>query len=234
MSDSFYKTTTQAKALHALSCSIRGQALIEDNFVTQHARSVFTAALAPQEPEKDGIARVQNKALFFLQALIGADSASQERIDTLLPLIPLVVPALVVEDSNTRHSAARVISEVCNRIGGPQALMAKENVGAALQAAMKTWKANKATLTEAAGQEEIKEEVRFWKVLEEGGTFVRDGETEEDVINRRDSLTEAAVTAGGGEGQGQQAEEEEEEEEHQQTPVLLLEPAKLTGASQAP
>lgn len=69
----------------------------------------------------------------------------------------------------------------------------------------------------------VVQEELFWQTLEEGGVFTRDGQT----VAPSSSPTAEAGEEGAA-GQGEQAGAEEA------APILLLEPAKLTAASNAP
>ena len=132
-----------------------------------------------------------------------------------------------------RHAAQAVVSELSNLVGGPAVLLGADQPAApALREAMATRRAAIAALPAGSvDREEAADEARFWEVLDAGGQFLRDGET-----------TEAHAQAGGAGpvgGLGQEVPEGEEEQEQegqegQQAPVLLLEPPKLAGASQAP
>lgn len=217
-----------AKTLQALSCTVRGNAAAEDAFLGRFGLQVFTAALGGGEEEDE---RVQAKALFFLQALLGADHATQARGQQLAPLLPLVVPGLLHDDLSVRHTAACVVSELANLLGGP-AVVLEGPGGKALEEAMETRQAAIAALS-GVDLEEAQDEVRFWEVLATGGVgrrFLRDGETEESV--------------GGGVGAGAVMQEEKEEEgggsvggnEEEEAPAVLLlaPPTYLSGASNAP
>jgi len=216
----------QAKALQALSCTIRGHRSAEAHFLHHFALDIFTASLQPNQD-----ARVHGKALFFLQALLGADDATRERGEGLASLLPLVVPCLLVEeDVGLRHTAACVVSEMTNLLGGPTRVFGREG-GEGLREAMRKRREVIERL-EGVEKEEAEEEKRFWDVLTGGGegrVFLRDGER---------------VGGGGGGGGGEEgaaAVEEEVEEEVEAggdgaaAPVLLLAPPQyLSGASNAP
>lgn len=222
----------RAKALHALSCTVRAPAPtpLEARFVAVWAQPLFRAALAPadgdahddsKDPDPD--ARVAGKALFLLQALLGADHADRARGDALgLPLLPLVVPYLRHGEVGVRHAAAAVVSELSNRLGGPGPLLASP-AGPALREAMAERRAVIGALPAGnVEREEAADEARFWEVVEAGGRFLRDGETEGAACGGGQEMGDA--------GQGQQQGAEGEAP----APVLLLEPPKLAGASQAP
>ena len=215
----------QAKALQALSCTIRGHRAAEADFLQHFALDVFTAALQPNQD-----ARVQGKALFFLQALLGADDATRERGEGLASLLPLVVSCLSVEeDVGLRHTAACVVSEMTNLLGGPAVVFGREG-GEGLKEVMRKRREVIERL-EGVEKEEAEEEKRFWDVLAGGGegrVFLRDGER-------------AGGGAGGGGGAAVVAHVEEEVGEEvggeagAAAPVLLLAPPQyLSGASNAP
>lgn len=220
----------RAKALHALSCTVRspGPTPLETRFVSEWALPVFRAALGGSSEEEEGEEeRVRAKALFFLQALLGADHADKARAEQLgLALLPLVARLLEKGGSGDgrRHLAMAVVSETANRLGGAGALLSSAG-GVVLREAMAVRREAIAALAPGSVErEEAEEEARFWAVVECGGRFLRDGEREGD----------GAAGAGGGGGQ-QQEQEQEQEEEEAAPPVLLLEGApRLTGASQAP
>lgn len=230
----------RAKALHALSCTVRTPAPtpLEERFVSEWAGPLFRAALAPlpadaDEEEEDADGRMVGKALFFLQALLGADHADRARGEALgLPLLPCVVPFLRHRGAGVRHAAAAVVAELANRLGGPEALLASP-AGPALRGMMAERRAVIAALPAGSlEREEAADEARFWEVVEGGGRFLRDGEMEGGV-----EAMAAAVMAGGqgGGGGGEPGQQEQEGAEGEAAaPVLLLEPPKLTGASQAP
>ncbi len=225
----------RAKALHALSCTVRspGPTALEARFVSDFALPLFRAALS--DPSSDGgDARVQGKALFFLQALLGADHADKGRGEALgLPLLPLVVPALQrpEDDVGVRHAAATVVSALANLLGGAEALLSSP-AGPALREAMAARRAAIAALAEGSVEwEEAEEEGAFWDALEAGGTLLRDGETEASVAAAAAAVAAAEAAAAAAAGQGQ---EEAAEAAEEAAPVLLLEPPKLSGASQAP
>lgn len=211
----------QAKALQALSCTIRGHRAAEADFLQHFALDVFTAALQPTQD-----ARVHGKALFFLQALLGADDATRERGDGLASLLPLVVPCLLVEeDVGLRHTAACVVSELTNLLGGPTVVFGREG-GEGLKEAMLKRREVIERL-EGVEKEEAEEEKRFWDVLAGGGegrVFWRDGEG----VGGGGA---AAVVAPVEEG----VEEEVGGEAGAAEPVLLLAPPQyLSAASNAP
>ena len=231
----------QAKALQALSCSIRGHRRAEADFLQHFALRVFTAALRPSQDS-----RVHGKALFFLQALLGADDATRERGEELAPLLPLVVPSLLVEeDGGLRHTAACVVSEMTNLLGGPTVVFGREGGEALKEAMLKRRKVIEKL--EGVEREEAEDERRFWKVLAGGGegrVFSRDGERAGGEgegggggggggEGGGEGLTAAAVEGGEAEeveGDGGQAAAAAAE-----APVLLLAPPQyLSGASNAP
>ncbi|KAM3577585.1 hypothetical protein VYU27_000462 [Nannochloropsis oceanica] len=217
----------QAKALQAISCIIRGHRVAEADFVQHFALRVFIAALQPSQD-----ARVHGKALFFLQALLGADDATRERGEELASLLPLVVPCLLVEeDEGLRHTAACVVSEMTNLLGGPTVVFGREG-GEALREAMLK-RRDVIEKLEGVEREEAEDELRFWEVLAGGGegrVFSRDGERAGSGGGGGAAAAAAAVEEGEAEdveGDGGQA--------AAAAPVLLLAPPHyLSGASNAP
>jgi hypothetical protein len=164
--------------------------------------------------------------------LLGADDATQERGEGLASLLPLVVPCLLVEeDVGLRHTAACVVSEMTNLLGGPPVVFGREG-GEGLREAMLKRRAVIERL-EGVEKEDAEEEKRFWDVLAGGGegrVFLRDGER-----------IGGGAEGGRGGGAAVMAPVEEEVEEEvggeagAAAPVLLLAPPQyLSGASNAP
>lgn len=219
----------QAKLLHALSCTVRGHADAEARFVQSYAPEVFRAGLQPSRQE-----RVQVKALFFLQALLGADDATPARGEALLPLLPLVVPCLENnENVDLRHTAACVVTGLANLTGGPAVIFGKDG-GEALRRAME----RRQGLLGSGSDEAMGEELLFWSALARGGTgrmSWRDGEG----IGEEGEGVEGAGGGGGRVLQSLQSGASEsataDQTNEAPAPVLLLgQPQYLSGASSAP
>jgi hypothetical protein len=219
----------QAKLLHALSCTVRGHADAEARFVQSYAPEVFRAGLQPSRQE-----RVQVKALFFLQALLGADDATPARGGALLPLLPLVVPCLENnENVDLRHTAACVVTGLANLTGGPAVIFGKDG-GVALRRAMERQQG----LLGSGSDEAMEEELLFWNALARGGTGKMSWRDGEGIGQEREGVE--GVGGGGGlalqslqSGASESATADQTNEAP--APVLLLgQPQYLSGASSAP
>lgn len=219
----------QAKLLHALSCTVRGHADAEARFVQSYAPEVFRAGLQPSRQE-----RVQVKALFFLQALLGADDATPARGGALLPLLPLVVPCLENnENVDLRHTAACVVTGLANLTGGPAVIFGKDG-GIALRRAME----RRQGLLGSGSDEAMEEELLFWNALARGGTGKMSWRDGEGIGQER----EGVEGAGGGGGlalqslqSGASESATADQTNEAPAPVLLLgQPQYLSGASSAP
>eukprot|EP00979_Chaetoceros_neogracilis_P000462 scaffold107_cov269-Chaetoceros_neogracile.AAC.54 len=171
-------TIIQARALQAMSCSIRNHHMAEQIFcMNQEGRKMIEAALGLYshdlkerlEPAKQPLPKpsdtMRKKALFFLQALITSDSADSDRISLFANAIQYAATRFVDSSNEDNSDIRETTLSMLTRI-----LDQKKNVNVVLDAKEYLIDLGIKCITKLRrfdGEEKqmVEEELRLWELL---------------------------------------------------------------------
>jgi len=103
----------RAKIIMAMSCVVRQHPPSEELFMKDFAELVFSATVKMREP------LVLRRAIFLGKALLGSDSSTVERVQSLAKcFLPSCLPYVISADHDLREGTLMMLQGFCSAPGG--------------------------------------------------------------------------------------------------------------------